>query len=129
MVFGDQEYPEETAIAIWTCRESYKTMKLRSDVVASIRKRMWDVDFRIPNPDHHSFKLSARDFLVPATCIPASSMRCRKRRASQALMLSGFDRYFQIAPCFRTKTRARTDRQPILSVGHGNVFCHAAGCF
>ena len=59
MVFGDQEYPEETRLRyryLDLRREKLqKNMALRSDVVASMRKRMWGADFReISDPDHHS---------------------------------------------------------------------------
>ncbi len=88
MVFGEQEYPEETRLRyryLDLRREKMQShMKLRSDMVASIRKRMWDQDFREYQTPiiTASSPEGARDFLVPHACIRANSMHCRKRPSS-----------------------------------------------
>jgi aspartyl-tRNA synthetase len=89
-----------------------RNIRLRAQMVAAIRRR-WtrrlrrhlDADPAKPTPE------GARDFLVPAGCSRAASSRCRSRRRSQAaLMIAGFDRYYQIAICFRDED-LRADRQ------------------
>ena len=119
MVFGDQEYPEETRLRyrfLDLRREVMQTnMKLRSDVVASIRRRMWAQDFR----EHQtpiitaSSPEGARDFLVPSRLHPGKfyALPQAPQQFKQLLMVSGFDRYFQIAPCFRDED-PRADRSP-----------------
>ena len=119
IVFGDQEYPEETRLKyrfLDLRREvMQENMKLRSDVVASIRKRMWNQDFR----EHQtpiitaSSPEGARAFLVPSRLHPGKfyALPQAPQQFKQLLMVSGFDKYFQIAPCFRDED-PRADRSP-----------------
>jgi len=119
MVFGDQEYPEETRL-----RYRYldlrrdvmqRNMVMRSDVVASIRKRMWDREFREYQTPiiTASSPEGARDFLVPSRLHPGKfyALPQAPQQFKQLLMVSGFDKYFQIAPCFRDED-PRADRSP-----------------
>ena len=88
IVFGDQEYPEETRLRyrfLDLRREvMQRNMTLRSDVVASMRRRMWDIGFR----EHQTPIITASSPKARATswcravCTRASSMRCRRRRSS-----------------------------------------------
>ena len=119
MVFGDQEYPEETRLKyryLDLRREKMQAnMTLRSDVVASIRKRMWDREFReFQTPIiTASSPEGARDFLVPSRLHPGKfyALPQAPQQFKQLLMVSGFDKYFQIAPCFRDED-PRADRSP-----------------
>ena len=119
MVFGDQEYPEETRLRyrfLDLRREAMQeNMKLRSDVVASIRRRMWDADFREYQTPiiTASSPEGARDFLVPSRLHPGKfyALPQAPQQFKQLLMVSGFDKYFQIAPCFRDED-PRADRSP-----------------
>ena len=119
MVFGDQEYPEETRLTyryLDLRREKMQeNMKLRSDVVASIRKRMWDKAFREYQTPiiTASSPEGARDFLVPSRLHPGKfyALPQAPQQFKQLLMVSGFDKYFQIAPCFRDED-PRADRSP-----------------
>jgi aspartyl-tRNA synthetase len=119
MVFGDQEYPEETRLRyrfLDLRREAMqRNMTLRSDVVASMRKRMWDKGFREYQTPiiTASSPEGARDFLVPSRLHPGKfyALPQAPQQFKQLLMVSGFDRYFQIAPCFRDED-PRADRSP-----------------
>ncbi len=119
MVFGDQEYPEETRLRyryLDLRREAMQhNMTLRSDVVASIRKRMWDKGFReFQTPViTASSPEGARDFLVPSRLHPGKfyALPQAPQQFKQLIMVSGFDKYFQIAPCFRDED-PRADRSP-----------------
>ncbi len=119
IVFGDQEYPEETRLRyryLDLRREvMQRNMTLRSDVVASMRRRMWEKGFR----EHQtpiitaSSPEGARDFLVPSRLHPGKfyALPQAPQQFKQLLMVSGFDKYFQIAPCFRDED-PRADRSP-----------------
>ncbi|MEH6674491.1 MAG: aspartate--tRNA ligase [Sulfitobacter sp.] len=118
-VFGDQEYPEETRLRyryLDLRREKMQNnMVLRSDVVSSIRKRMWDrkfKEFQTPIITASSPE-GARDFLVPSRLHPGKfyALPQAPQQFKQLLMVSGFDKYFQIAPCFRDED-PRADRSP-----------------
>ena len=119
IVFGDQEYPEETRLKyryLDLRREvMQKNMTLRSDVIASIRKRMWDLDFREYQTPiiTASSPEGARDFLVPSRLHPGKfyALPQAPQQFKQLIMVSGFDKYFQIAPCFRDED-PRADRSP-----------------
>jgi aspartyl-tRNA synthetase len=119
MVFGDQEYPEETRLRyryLDLRRENMqRNMTLRSDVVASIRRRMWDKGFREYQTPiiTASSPEGARDFLVPSRLHPSKfyALPQAPQQFKQLIMVSGFDKYFQIAPCFRDED-PRADRSP-----------------
>ncbi len=119
IVFGDQEYPEETRLRyryLDLRREAMqRNMTLRSDVVASIRRRMWDTGFREYQTPiiTASSPEGARDFLVPSRLHPGKfyALPQAPQQFKQLIMVSGFDKYFQIAPCFRDED-PRADRSP-----------------
>ena len=118
-VFGDQEYPEETRLRyryLDLRREKMQdNMVLRSDVVSSIRKRMWDQNFKeFQTPIiTASSPEGARDFLVPSRLHPGKfyALPQAPQQFKQLIMVSGYDKYFQIAPCFRDED-PRADRSP-----------------
>ncbi|MBK45615.1 MAG: aspartate--tRNA ligase [Roseovarius sp.] len=118
-VFGDQEYPEETRLRyryLDLRREAMqRNMVLRSDVVASIRRRMWERGFReFQTPIiTASSPEGARDFLVPSRLHPGKfyALPQAPQQFKQLIMVSGFDKYFQVAPCFRDED-PRADRSP-----------------
>ena len=119
MVFGDQEYPEETRLKyrfLDLRREKLqRNMILRSDVVSSMRQRMWNMkfkEFQTPIITASSPE-GARDFLVPSRQHPGKfyALPQAPQQFKQLLMVSGFDKYFQIAPCFRDED-PRADRSP-----------------
>ena len=119
MVFGEQEYPEETRLKyryLDLRREKMQSnMKLRSDVVSSIRMQMWDRGFREYQTPiiTASSPEGARDFLIPSRLHPGKfyALPQAPQQFKQLLMMSGFDKYFQIAPCFRDED-PRADRSP-----------------
>ncbi|MGQ0565166.1 MAG: aspartate--tRNA ligase [Gemmobacter sp.] len=118
-VFGDLDYPEETRLT-WRFldlrREKlHRNMMLRSNVVRSIRNRMWDQgfnEFQTPIITASSPE-GARDFLVPSRLHPGKfyALPQAPQQFKQLIMVAGFDRYFQIAPCFRDED-PRADRSP-----------------
>ncbi len=118
-VFGDQEYPEETRLKyrfLDLRREKLqRNMKLRSDVIASMRRRMWEQGFREYQTPiiTASSPEGARDFLVPSRLHPGKfyALPQAPQQFKQLMMVAGFDRYFQIAPCFRDED-PRADRSP-----------------
>ena len=118
-VFGDQDYPEETRLAyrfLDLRRDSlHRNMMLRSNVVRSLRGRMWDTgftEFQTPIITASSPE-GARDFLVPSRLHPGKfyALPQAPQQFKQLIMVGGFDRYFQIAPCFRDED-PRADRSP-----------------
>ena len=118
-VFGDQEYPEETRLAyrfLDLRRDGlHQKMMLRSRVIKWIRDKMWDqgfTEFQTPIITASSPE-GARDFLVPSRLHPGKfyALPQAPQQYKQLLMMSGFDRYFQIAPCFRDED-PRADRLP-----------------
>ena len=118
-VFGDQEYPEETRLRYRFLdlrrEEMQRNMILRSNVVRSIRGRMWDAgfnEFQTPIITASSPE-GARDFVIPSRLHPGKlyALPQAPQQFKQLLMVSGFDKYFQIAPCFRDED-PRADRSP-----------------
>ncbi len=118
-VFGEPDYPEETRLTyrfLDLRRETlHANMMLRSNVIRSIRNRMWDGgfnEFQTPIITASSPE-GARDFLVPSRLHPGKfyALPQAPQQFKQLLMVSGFDRYFQIAPCFRDED-PRADRSP-----------------
>ena len=118
-VFGDQDYPEETRLTyrfLDLRRESlHRNIMLRSQVIRSLRNRMWDAgftEFQTPIITASSPE-GARDFLVPSRLHPGKfyALPQAPQQFKQLIMVAGFDRYFQIAPCFRDED-PRADRSP-----------------
>lgn len=118
-VFGDQDYPEETRLKyrfIDLRRESlHENIMMRSKVVSSIRKRMEGQgfnEFQTPIITASSPE-GARDFLVPSRLHPGKfyALPQAPQQFKQLIMVAGFDKYFQIAPCFRDED-PRADRSP-----------------
>ncbi|PRD38736.1 UNVERIFIED_CONTAM: aspS [Trichonephila clavipes] len=118
-VFGETDYPEETRLTyrfLDLRREKlHGNMMLRSNVVRSIRNRMWDQgfnEFQTPIITASSPE-GARDFLVPSRLHPGKfyALPQAPQQFKQLIMVAGFDRYFQIAPCFRDED-PRADRSP-----------------
>jgi aspartyl-tRNA synthetase len=118
-VFGDQEYPEEMRLKyrfLDLRRERlHRNITLRSKVIQSIRGRMVEqgfTEFQTPILTASSPE-GARDFLVPSRMHPGKfyALPQAPQQFKQLIMVAGFDRYFQIAPCFRDED-ARADRSP-----------------
>ena len=118
-VFGDLDYPEETRLTyrfLDLRRESlHRNIMLRSNVVRSLRNRMWDAGFNEYQTPiiTASSPEGARDFLVPSRLHPGKfyALPQAPQQFKQLIMVAGFDRYFQIAPCFRDED-PRADRSP-----------------
>ena len=118
-VFGDQEYPEETRLTyrfLDLRREKlHRNIMRRSEIISSIRRRMTGAgffEFQTPILTASSPE-GARDFLVPSRLHPGKfyALPQAPQQFKQLIMIAGFDRYFQIAPCFRDED-ARADRSP-----------------
>ena len=118
-VFGDTEYPEETRLTyrfLDLRRETmHANMMLRSNVVRWLRNAMWDqgfTEFQTPIITASSPE-GARDFLVPSRLHPGKfyALPQAPQQFKQLIQVAGFDRYFQIAPCFRDED-PRADRSP-----------------
>ena len=118
-VFGEQDYPEETRLRyrfLDLRRERiHANIMLRGKVISSMRRRMAEQgfnEFQTPILTASSPE-GARDFLVPSRIHPGKfyALPQAPQQYKQLLMMAGFDRYFQIAPCFRDED-PRADRLP-----------------
>ena len=118
-VFGEQDYPEEIRLKhryLDLRRETlHKNIILRGEVINSLRSRMIKqgfTEFQTPILTASSPE-GARDFLVPSRLNPGKfyALPQAPQQFKQLLMVAGFDKYFQIAPCFRDED-ARADRSP-----------------
>ncbi len=118
-VFGTQVYPEDVRLKhryLDLRRDKlHANIVLRSKVVSSIRRRMVEqnfTEFQTPILTASSPE-GARDFLVPSRLHPGKfyALPQAPQQFKQLIMIAGFDRYFQIAPCFRDED-ARADRSP-----------------
>ena len=118
-VFGEQDYPEEIRLKYRFLdlrrEEMHKNIILRSKVISFIRSKMLELGFleyQTPILTSSSPE-GARDFLVPSRLNPGKfyALPQAPQQFKQLIMVSGFDKYFQIAPCFRDED-ARADRSP-----------------
>ena len=118
-VFSDQEYSEEIRLKYRFLdlrrKQIHNNIILRSKVISFIRKEMERMDFlEFQTPIlTSSSPEGARDFLVPSRLNPGKfyALPQAPQQFKQLIMISGFDKYFQIAPCFRDED-ARADRSP-----------------
>ncbi|MDC1212162.1 aspartate--tRNA ligase [Pelagibacteraceae bacterium] len=118
-VFGEQDYPEDVRLKFRFLdlrrEEMHKNIILRSKVISFIRSEMLKLgflEFQTPILTSSSPE-GARDFLVPSRLNPGKfyALPQAPQQFKQLIMVSGFDKYFQIAPCFRDED-ARADRSP-----------------
>ena len=118
-VFGEQDYPEDIRLKYRFLdlrrEEMHRNIVLRSKVISFIRSEMLKLDFleyQTPILTSSSPE-GARDFLVPSRLNPGKfyALPQAPQQFKQLIMVSGFDKYFQIAPCFRDED-ARADRSP-----------------
>ncbi len=118
-VFGDQEYPEDIRLKYRFLdirrNELHKNLILRSEIISLIRKLMTESGFlEMQTPIlTASSPEGARDYLVPSRLHPGKfyALPQAPQQFKQLIMAGGFDKYFQIAPCFRDED-ARADRSP-----------------
>ena len=118
-VFGEQDYPEDIRLKYRFLdlrrNQMHKNIVLRSKVISFIRSEMSKLgflEFQTPILTSSSPE-GARDFLVPSRLNPGKfyALPQAPQQFKQLIMVSGFDKYFQIAPCFRDED-ARADRSP-----------------
>ena len=118
-VFGDQEYPEEIRLKYRFIdlrrKEMHEKIKLRSSVISFLRNKMIQnnfLEFQTPILTASSPE-GARDFLVPSRTHKGKfyALPQAPQQFKQMIMVAGFDKYFQIAPCFRDED-GRADRSP-----------------
>ena len=118
-VFGEQDYPEDIRLKYRFLdlrrEEMHQNIILRSNVISFIRSEMLKLGFleyKTPILTSSSPE-GARDFLVPSRLNPGKfyALPQAPQQFKQLIMVSGFDKYFQIAPCFRDED-ARADRSP-----------------
>ncbi len=118
-VFGEQEYPEDIRLKFRFIdlrrKEMHENIKLRSEVISFIRSKMIEknfLEFQTPILTASSPE-GARDFLVPSRTHKGKfyALPQAPQQFKQMIMISGFDKYFQIAPCFRDED-GRADRSP-----------------
>ena len=118
-VFGEQDYPEDIRLKYRFLdlrrNKMHKNIVLRSEVISFIRSEMSKLgflEFQTPILTSSSPE-GARDFLVPSRLNPGKfyALPQAPQQFKQLIMVSGFDKYFQIAPCFRDED-ARADRSP-----------------
>lgn len=118
-VYGDTEYPDDIRLRyrFLDLRRDriHANIILRNQIITSIRRRMTDqgfMEFQTPILTASSPE-GARDFLVPSRMHPGQfyALPQAPQQFKQLIMVSGFDKYFQIAPCFRDED-ARADRTP-----------------
>jgi aspartyl-tRNA synthetase len=118
-VFSDQEYAEEIRLKYRFLdlrrKKIHENIILRSKVISFIRNEMHKLgflEFQTPILTSSSPE-GARDFLVPSRLNPGKfyALPQAPQQFKQLIMVSGFDKYFQIAPCFRDED-ARADRSP-----------------
>lgn len=118
-VNGGDDYPEETRLKYRFLdlrrEKTHQNIILRNKIISSLRQRMQShgfMEFQTPILTASSPE-GARDFLVPSRLHPGKfyALPQAPQQYKQMLMMSGFDRYFQIAPCFRDED-ARADRSP-----------------
>ena len=118
-VFGEQEYPEETRLKYRFIdlrrKEMHQNIELRSKIISFLRNKMLEnnfLEFQTPILTASSPE-GARDFLVPSRTHQGKfyALPQAPQQFKQMVMIAGFDRYFQIAPCFRDED-GRADRSP-----------------